>query len=82
MIAVDVAFSTSRLDPPERLPAWRELVNRVYLPLDIAPLAIFWAPQEIAIDTLHHAIYALATGIAYEQLGNERGARNGGSSAT
>ena len=39
MIAVDVAFSTSRLDPPERLPAWRELVNRVFLPLDIAPLA-------------------------------------------
>ena len=57
--------------------------EQVTLPaLDIAPLAIFWAPQEIAIDTLHHAIYALATGIAYEQLGNERGARNGGSSAT
>ncbi len=36
---MDIAFSTSQLDPPERLPAWRELVNRVFLPLDIAPLA-------------------------------------------
>ena len=39
MIVVDVAFSTSQLEPPERLPAWRELVSRVFLPLDVAPLA-------------------------------------------
>ena len=39
MIGVDVAFDTGQVDPPERLPAWRELVNRVFLPLDIAPLA-------------------------------------------
>ena len=36
---MDVAFDTAQVDPPERLPAWRELVNRVFLPLDIAPLA-------------------------------------------
>ena len=49
--------------------------EQVTLPaLDIAPPAIFWAPQEIAIDTFHHAVYALATGIAYELLSNGRGA--------
>ena len=49
--------------------------EQVTLPaLDIAPPAIFWAPQEIAIDTFHHAIYALVTGLAYQQLSNGRGA--------
>jgi hypothetical protein len=46
------------------LPAW-----------DIAPPAIFWAPREIAIDAFHHTVYAVATGIAYELLGNGRGAQ-------
>src|SRR5215470_3077618 len=32
--------------------------------LDIAPPAIFWEPQEIAIDVFHHTVYAMATGIA------------------
>ena len=50
------------------LPAW-----------DIAPPAIFWAPREIAIDAFHHTVYAVATGIAYELLGNGHGAHNGGS---
>jgi hypothetical protein len=45
------------------LPAW-----------DIAPPAIFWAPWEIAIDAFHHTVYAVATGIVYELLGNGRGA--------
>ena len=55
--------------------------EQVALPaLDIAPPAIFWAPQEIAIDAFHHTVYALATGIAYRQLSNGRGARNGGAS--
>ena len=49
---------------------------------DIAPPAIFWAPQEIAIDAFHHTVYAVATGIAYELLGNERGAHNGRKSAS
>jgi len=40
VIGVDVAFDTGQVDPPERLPAWRELVNRVFLPLDIAPLDV------------------------------------------
>ncbi len=51
---------------------------QVALPaLDIAPPAIFWAPREIAIDALHHTVYAVATGIAYELLSNARGARTG-----
>ena len=42
---------------------------QVTLPaLDIAPPAIFWAPEEIAIDAFHHAVYATATGLAYELI--------------
>jgi len=52
------------------LPAW-----------DIAPPAIFWAPREIAIDVFHHTVYAVATGIAYEWLGNSRGARGSGNAS-
>jgi hypothetical protein len=49
--------------------------------LDIAPPAVFWAPQEIAIDAFHHTVYAVATGIAYELLGNGRGARGSGNAS-
>ena len=46
---------------------------QVTLPaLDIAPPAIFWPKEEIAIDAFHHTVYALATGIAYELLGSSR----------
>ena len=42
---------------------------QVTLPaLEVGPPAIFWPKQEIAIDLLHHAVYALVSGIAYEQL--------------
>jgi hypothetical protein len=42
---------------------------QVTLPaLDIAPPAIFWPKQEIAIDAFHHAVYAAATGGAYALL--------------
>ena len=47
--------------------------------LDIAPPAIFWAPQEIAIDAFHHVVYAAATGLAYQLLSNGRDANNGAS---
>jgi hypothetical protein len=33
--------------------------------LEIAPPAIFWPKEEIAIDAFHHAVYAAATGLAY-----------------
>ena len=36
--------------------------------LDIVPPAIFWPKQEIAIDAFHHAVYTLATGLAYAAL--------------
>jgi hypothetical protein len=46
---------------------------QVTLPaLDIAPPAIFWPKQEIAIDAFHHTIYALATGLVYELLSSSR----------
>jgi hypothetical protein len=38
--------------------------------LDIAPPAIFWPPEEIAIDVFHHIVYALTSGIVYKMLGN------------
>jgi hypothetical protein len=42
---------------------------QVTLPaLDIAPPAIFWPKQDIAIDAFHHTVYALATGLAYQFL--------------
>ena len=42
---------------------------QVTLPaLEIAPPSIFWPKEEIAIDALHHAVYAAATGAAYELL--------------
>jgi hypothetical protein len=36
--------------------------------LEIAPPAVFWAKEEIAIDLFHHAVYAVATGVAYELI--------------
>jgi hypothetical protein len=33
---------------------------------------VFWAKEEIAIDAFHHAVYAIATGLAYELI--DRGA--------
>ena len=42
---------------------------QVTLPaLEIAPPAIFWGAEEVAIDALHHVVYATATGMAYELL--------------
>jgi hypothetical protein len=44
---------------------------QVTLPaLEIAPPAVFWPKEEIAIDAFHHAVYAAATGAAYELIGN------------
>jgi hypothetical protein len=46
---------------------------QVTLPaLEIAPPSVFWAKEEIAIDAFHHAVYAAATGIAYELIRNGR----------
>jgi hypothetical protein len=46
---------------------------QVTLPaLDIAPPVLFWAPREIAIDAFHHAVYASATGLAYQLLSDRR----------
>jgi hypothetical protein len=45
--------------------------SQVMLPaLEIAPPSVFWAKEEIAIDAFHHAVYALAAGIAYQALAN------------
>jgi len=50
--------------------------SQVMLPaLEIAPPSVFWPKEEIAIDAFHHAVYALATGIAYEALNARNGDR-------
>ena len=36
--------------------------------LDVAPPVTEWGGKEIAIDVLHHVVYAVATAIAYEAL--------------
>ena len=46
---------------------------QVTLPaLEIAPPAVFWPKEEIAIDAFHHAVYAAATGAAYELIAGAR----------
>ena len=47
--------------------------------LDVAPPFVFWGREEVAIDVLHHAVYALATGAAYELIA--AGRRNGRATA-
>jgi hypothetical protein len=34
--------------------------------LDVAPPFVFWGRKEVAIDLFHHAVYAIATALAYE----------------
>jgi hypothetical protein len=41
--------------------------------LDIAPPAIFWPKEEIAIDAFHHTVYAVVTGLTYELLSQRNG---------
>jgi hypothetical protein len=49
---------------------------QVTLPaLEVAPPALFWGTEEIAIDAFHHTVYAVATGLAYELIAAAR--RNG-----
>ena len=43
--------------------------------MEVAPPVVFWPKEEIAIDLLHHAVYAIATGVAYELIA--AGRRNG-----
>jgi hypothetical protein len=46
---------------------------QVTLPaLEIAPPSPFWPKEEIAIDVFHHAVYAIATGVAFELIGDGR----------
>jgi hypothetical protein len=48
--------------------------EQVMLPvLDVAPPVFMWPREEVAIDAWHHAVYAAATGVAYELI--DRGAR-------
>jgi hypothetical protein len=48
--------------------------EQVMLPaLEVAPPAVFWGKEEVAIDAFHHAVYALATGLAYELISAGRG---------
>lgn len=41
----------------------------VMLPtLRLTPPVTEWAPEDIAVDGLHHAVYAFTTGVAYDAL--------------
>jgi hypothetical protein len=42
--------------------------------LEVAPPFVFWGREEIAIDLFHHAVYAVATGLAYELVAAGRNA--------
>jgi hypothetical protein len=42
---------------------------QVTLPaLEVVPPVVFWQKREIAIDVFHHAVYTVATGIAYKLI--------------
>jgi hypothetical protein len=42
---------------------------QVTLPaLEVAPPIVFWQKREIVIDVFHHAVYTLATGVAYKLI--------------
>jgi hypothetical protein len=48
---------------------------QVMLPaMEVAPPSIFWGAEEVAIDAFHHAVYAIATGVAYRLLSSRNGA--------
>jgi len=36
--------------------------------LEVAPPFVFWGRKEVAIDLWHHAVYATATGLAYDLI--------------
>jgi hypothetical protein len=36
--------------------------------LDVAPPVKEWGKQQIAVDTIHHAVYAIAAGIVYDSI--------------
>jgi hypothetical protein len=65
-------FDASGLSPTRATAAHGAAVwssAQVMLPaMDLAPPSIFWGGKEIAIEGLHHAVYALATGFAYRLL--------------
>ena len=47
--------------------------EQVMLPaLSVAPPITMWGREEAAIDGLHHAVYAVGTGLAYELLDGRR----------
>src|SRR3954470_21980697 len=47
---------------------------QVTLPaLEVAPPAIFWGKEEVAIDLFHHVVYAAATGAAYRMIAGRVG---------
>lgn len=45
---MDIAFAAAEVDPAEQLAAWRDLVNRVFLPLAITPLPGAGRPSEFS----------------------------------
>ncbi|MCF6522324.1 hypothetical protein [Streptomyces sp. JJ36] len=47
--------------------------EQVMLPaLDVSPPATQWGAREVAVDALHHVVYAAATGAAYTLLDRNR----------
>ena len=65
-----------RRRPPPTAPR-SGAARQVTLPaLEVAPPFVFWGAEEVAIDVFHHAVYAAATGLAYELI--SAGRRNGG----
>ncbi len=68
-----LAFSSLRglqlLKEARTLEVARFVREQVMLPaLGITPPLTEWGAKEVAIDALHHLVYATATGVAYSLL--------------
>lgn len=46
---------------------WGTAVN-IQPKLDIAPPLSEWEPKDIAVDLLHHAVYAIVAGLVYDAI--------------
>jgi hypothetical protein len=68
-------FSLAGLSPAAATAAHGAAVygnELVMLPaLEVAPPAFTWPAREVAIDAWHHAVYAIAAGVAYELLAGD-----------
>jgi hypothetical protein len=80
---MDLAFCTRDVAPPVRLAAWRELVNRAFMPLKITPLALACQPGGFQAPVTGRDVGGLRVWrVAGSPMAATRASRHIGSSAS